>query len=114
MGIKPEDVLSSAQKQAVWLHFIKFELTNYILNKLQPNSYNFSCKDAIDRGTVSSLYYNLHQSFALNQPISRDEFERDLDIAAANVKGRGMNFHRRILWNAIDCYVNADNAKIFL
>ena len=107
MGIKPGDLLSSAQKQAVWLHFIKFELTNYILNKLQPNSYNFSCKDAIDRGTVSSLYFNLHQSFTLNQPISRDEFARDLDIAAANVKGRGMNFHRRILWNAIDCYVNA-------
>ncbi|RUR10398.1 hypothetical protein [Legionella sp. km772] len=108
MGLKPGDYLSPAKRQSVWLHFTKFELTRYIINKLKPNSYNFSCKDAIDRGTVSSLYFNLHQSFNFGQPISKDEFERDLDIAAANVKGRGMNFHRRILWNAIDCFVNAN------
>lgn len=107
MGFKPGDFLSEAQKQAVWLHFIKFELINFIVYQLNPSSYNFSCKDAIDRGTVSSLYFNLMQSFSSNQPMNRVEFERDLDIPAANVKGRGINFHRRILWNAIDCYANA-------
>ncbi len=114
MGIKPGDSLSTSQKQAVWLHFIKFQLSNYILSKLKPSSYNFSCKDAIDRGAVSSLYFHLHKSFTLNQAISRDEFERDLDIAAANVKGRGMNFHRRILWNAIDVFVNANYNELLL
>ena len=108
MGLKAKQSLSTAQKQAVWLHFIKFELTDYIIGMLNPLSYNFSCKDAIDRGTLSSLYYNLLKSFSLNQPMSQDEFERDLDIAAANVKGRGMNFHRTILWNAIDTLVNAN------
>lgn len=113
MGIRPGNDLSPAQRQAAWLHFIKFELTHYILEKLQPNSYNFSCKDAIDRGIVSSLYFYLHHSFSLNQAMTRQEFERDIDIAAANVKGRGMNFHRKILWNVIDCFVNANYEELF-
>lgn len=107
MGIKPGDTFSTAQKQAVWLHFIKFELTYYIQNTLQATSCNFACKDAIDRGALSSLYLKLHLSLELNQTISQAEFELDLNIAAANVKGRGMNFHRRLLWNAIDTFVNA-------
>ena len=108
MGIKPGHTLSTAQKQAVWLHFNKFELTNYILKTLQPRSHNYSCKDAIDRGALSSIYFNLHKSFTVNKPVGRDQFERDIHIAAANVKGRGMNFHLRILWNAIDGYVNTN------
>lgn len=48
------------------------------------------------------------KSFKLNNPMQRDEFEQCLDIAAANVKGRGMNFHRKIIWNALDTYVNAN------
>jgi hypothetical protein len=105
MGINEGYSLSTSQKQAVWLHFIKYELTHYILTTLQPESFNFSCKDAIDRGALSSLYFNLHESFTSKQPMSRNQFENDLDVAAANVKARGMNFHRLILWNAIDHYV---------
>lgn len=104
--------LSTAQKQAVWLHFIKYELTNYIIIKLQPIGYNFSCKDAIDRGAVSSAYYNLIKSFELNQPLNKKEFERALDSAAAIVKGRGMNFHRKIIWNALDAYVTAHHDEL--
>ncbi|CEG57121.1 hypothetical protein [Legionella fallonii] len=107
-GVNPSDTLSTAQKQAIWLHFTKFELTNYIINTLNPRGYNFSCKDAIDRGALSSAYYNLMNSFKLQQPIQREEFERALDAAAAHVKGRGMNFHRNIIWNALDSYVNAN------
>lgn len=108
IGIKPNQHLSTAQKQAVWFYFIKFALTDYIITTLEPDGYNFSCKDAIDRGAVSSVYYNLLKSFTLENPMQRKEFERALDIAAANVKGRGMNFHRKIIWNALDAYINAN------
>jgi len=121
LGISPQDMLSTAQKQAVWLHFIKYELTNYIIETLKPNSFNFSCKDAIDRGAVSSAYYNLMKSFELNQAMQRNEFEVSLSQAATNVKGRDMNFHRHIIWNALNVYVNAnyssllsDNSKSWL
>lgn len=107
-GTGPNVSLSTAQKQAIWLHFIKYELTNFIINKVSPKSYNFSCKDAIDRGAVSSAYFNLMKSFELEKPMQRDEFECALDAAAASVKGRGMNFHRKIIWNALDSYVNAN------
>ncbi|MDI1352842.1 MAG: hypothetical protein PSV35_08800, partial [bacterium] len=112
MAIKPGELLSLAQKQAVWLHFTKFELTNYIQKTIKPDSFNFSCKDAIDRGALSSVYYHLHNSFSTNQPINRDEFEKGLDIAAANVKGRGMNFHRKIIWNVINTWVNAQYEQL--
>ncbi len=112
MGFIEDDVLSTAQKQAVWLHFTKYELTDFIINTLNPNNksigYNFSCRDAIDRGAVSSVYYNLLKSIKMDQPIQREEFERALDSAAANVKARGMNFHRKIIWNALDTLVNAN------
>lgn len=106
-GISPENSLSTAQKQAVWVHFIKYELTDYIITTLKPKSYNFSCKDAIDRGAVSSTYFNLLKSFESDYPLTKEEFERSLDAAAAMVKGRGMNFHRKIIWNALDTYVHA-------
>src|SRR4029078_3445836 len=79
---------------------------------IKPKSFNFSCKDAIDRGALSSTYYNLIKSFTLNDPISKDEFELSLDAAAANVKGRGMNFHRKIIWNTINEYVNANYIEL--
>ncbi|WP_083505124.1 hypothetical protein [Legionella santicrucis] len=112
-GLEKNHFISTAQKQAIWLHFIKYELTNYIIGTIQPNSFNFSCKDAIDRGALSSSYFNLIRSFELNKPITREEFERSIDAAAASIKGRGMNFHRKIIWNALNVYVNANYAKLF-
>lgn len=112
LGIKPGDKLSVAKKQAVWFHFIKYELTDFILLTLKPNGYNFTCKDAIDRGAVSSAYYNLMKSLVLNKPLLRKEFENAIDSAATNVKARGMNFHRLILWNSLNEYVNANYAQL--
>ncbi|WP_148263611.1 hypothetical protein [Legionella drancourtii] len=112
MGINSQDYLSTAQKQAVYVHFIKYELTNYMINTIKPKSYNFSCKDAIDRGALSSAYYNMMRSFILEHPMQRKEFERALDAAAANVKGRGMNFHRHIIWNALNTYVDANYTQL--
>lgn len=113
LNIKPGTVLSPAQKQAVWFHFIKSELTNHIIDTLKPKdldaqlTINFSCKDAIDRGGVSSAYYNLVNSFERSHsPMSREEFERALHAAPTMVKGRGMNDHIKILWNCVDLYVN--------
>lgn len=112
LGINSSDFISTAQKQAVWFHFTKFELTDYIITTLNPDGFNFTCKDAIDRGAVSSAYFNLLKSFQSEQPIQREEFERALDSAAANVKGRGMNFHRKIIWNILDKYVNTHYADL--
>ncbi|CDZ76510.1 hypothetical protein BN59_00780 [Legionella massiliensis] len=105
LGIGKGTQLSSAQRQAVWFDFIKFELPNYITETLEPNSINFSCKDAIDRGGVSSAYYNLMKSFTLGCPLTREEFDRALHAAPAMVKARGMNHHLDIIWNAVDAYL---------
>lgn len=106
MGIKADSLLSDAQQQAVWFHFVKFALPNHIISTLNPHHINFSCKDAIDRGGVSSAYYNLVKSFSCADPMSRDEFEQALHAAPAMVKGRGINHHIKLLWNTIDNYIN--------
>ena len=98
--------ISQAQAQAVWFHFTKYELPKFIIDKLKPKSINFSCKDAIDRGGVMSAYYNLMRSFSSAQPMNEAEFNKALHAAAAVVKGRALNEHSQIIWNAIDCYVS--------
>lgn len=114
MGITPNTLLSPAQRQAVWFHFLKCELTNYILRTLNPVSVNFTCKDAIDRGGVSSAYYNLMKSLGSlpSTPMTREEFDQALHAAPAMVKGRGMNHHLVLIWNTIDAYLQkSDNPK---
>ena len=112
MGITEDALLSKACRQALWFHFIKFELTNYIIHTLQPAGVNFTCKDGIDRGGVSSAYYNLMKSIAIGHPLSIDEFGQALHAAPTMVKGRGMNSNLYVLWNAIDVYVNAQGEAI--
>ncbi|MCR9191242.1 MAG: hypothetical protein NXI01_01090 [Gammaproteobacteria bacterium] len=112
LGLSDKKLLSEAQRQAVWVHFIKFELPNFILNQLDVNTYNFSCKDAIDRGGISSAYYNLMLSFETDTPMSREEFEQALQAAPSMVKGRGMNDHLDVLWNAVDQYMQANPGEI--
>jgi hypothetical protein len=113
LGIRSEGaILSPAQKQAVWVHFIKFELPNHIIGRLNPQSVNFSCKDAIDRGGVSSCYFNLMKSIEAGNPMTRKEFERGLHAAPALVKARGMNSHSKLIWNAVDVYINAHYDEI--
>lgn len=113
LGVPYDDQkISLAQQQAVWFDFIKFELPNHIIAKLNPESINFSCKDAIDRGGVSSAYYNLMKSIEQGHPLSREEFDRGLHAAPAMVKGRGMNHHQNIIWNAMNEYVNKNYATL--
>ncbi|CAM3026256.1 Uncharacterised protein [Legionella steigerwaltii] len=108
------DRLSDAERQAVYFHFIKYELPNHILTSLKPKSFNFTCKDAIDRGGVASAYYNLIKSFEPSREfsMSREEFEQALHAAPTMVKGRGMNHHIKLLWNAVDAYVTANYEQL--
>lgn len=103
-----EPLLSLADQQAIYFHFIKYELTNYILATLKPDTFNFSCKDAIDRGGISSAYYNLIKSINLGKPLSKNEFECILHGAPIIVKGRTMNAQIKIVWNVIDAYLEAN------
>jgi hypothetical protein len=98
--------LTPAHQQAIWAYFIKFELTDHIISQLKPAGINFSCKDAIDRGGISSAIYNLMKSISRHEPMSRDEFEQALHAAPTMVKGRGMNHHLEVAWNMIDVYIN--------
>lgn len=109
MGItNTEQKISMAQRQAIWVHFVKFELPEHIINTLGPDYYNFSCKDAIDRGGIASAYFNLMRSIKQNQPMSREAFECTLHAAPAMVKGRGINSHLNVIWNAVDAYIGAN------
>lgn len=105
-------IISAAECQAVWFHFNKYILPNYLITKLKPQGINFTCKDAIDRGGVASAYYNLIESFKREAPLTRKKFEENLHAAAAMVKGRGLNHQLNLIWNAIDAYVNANYQDI--
>lgn len=112
MGAASHKPLSKAQRQAIWFDFNKFALPDLMISELKPLTFNFTCKDAIDRGGVSSAYYNLMKSIESGRPMSREEFERALHAAPAMVKGRGMNHHVELLWNAIDFYINSDYKQV--
>lgn len=97
--------ISPAERQAVWFHFTKYKLTDFILTKLNPYTFNISCKDGIDRAGVHSLYYHLMKSFESDKPMTRKEFERALHATPALVKARGVNKHLDIIWNAVNQYL---------
>lgn len=105
-GFKEKSELTSAQFQMVYFHFIKYELTDMIITKLKPQSFNMSCKDAIDRGGVSSTYYNLMKSIEDGKPLDKDEFNRALHAAPTLVKGRSMNRHIKFIWHIVDTHLN--------
>lgn len=112
MGLNTKEKLSAAERQAVWVHFLKYELPHRIITALKPETFNFACKDAIDRAGISSAYYNLLSSFSKGQPMTRHEFEQALHAAPLMVKGRGMNDHLKTIWNAIDQYIAAQSVEM--
>lgn len=112
LGLLGKPQLTPDEKQALYFHFIKFEFSDFIITKLKPDSFNMSCKDAIDRGGVSSAYYNLMKSIELGMPLDENEFNQALYGAPLLVKGRGMNDHIKLIWNAVDVYLkNPNNAS---
>ncbi|TNF69925.1 MAG: hypothetical protein EP298_00975 [Gammaproteobacteria bacterium] len=104
--------LTKTEFQAVYFHFFKYELPNFILDKLQPHTFNMSCKDAIDRGGVASLYYNVNKAVSLGKKLTNSEFiNKGLHAAPIEVKGRGLNHHEKFLCNAIYQGSNIDNDR---
>lgn len=112
LKLEKKSSLSSSQMQALWFHFIRAEFAPFALNQLNPFSFNFTCKEGIDRGGISSAYFNLMQSFNTDKPMSQDEFLNAIHGPAAMVKGRGLNFHHGFLFNAIHHYVKANQDKL--
>lgn len=107
-GLSESKMLSPREATLVYFHFIKYELTNFILEKLQPTSYQMSCKHGIDRGGVSSVYYHLMKSLACGKPLSKQEFEMGLHAAPTMVQGRGMNTHSHLIWAIVDLYIKSN------
>ncbi len=113
LGFLGKKELTRAEFQAVWFYFTKYTLTNFIVDTLNPLTFQMSCKDGIDRAGVHSALYNLMKSFEPGRtPMSLEEFERAIDAAPTMVKGRGMNHHRDLLWNAINSYINANHDSL--
>lgn len=112
MGVKKNRSYSPATRQAVWFHVVNYLIPKLAIQTLQPKGYNFSCKDAIDRGGVASAWYNLMASFKTGNPMSYEEFSEALYAAPAMVKGRGMNHHHHRLWNAVNSYVTAHHENL--
>lgn len=108
LGLTDKESLTDEQMQAVYFHFVKYELTNHILEKVKPETFNISCKDGIDRAGSASLIYNFMKSIEVGKPMSQAEFEKNLHGPATMVKGRGMNIHRERVWSFINQYVDAN------
>lgn len=107
-----KEKLTAKERQALYFHFIKLELTDTIINILQPDSINFACKDAIDRAGVSSLYFNLMKSIETGHPMTYDEFLKGLHAAPVSVKGRALNHHFNIVHNVLSLYTEANHTKV--
>lgn len=96
---RPGEEVDPAVRQAIFFHFVKFHLTDHILKKIDPETYNISCKDNIDRGGVHNLWYEFMLTIKNGEKVSLEEFEKNLDASAILVKDRPMNEHRNVIWN---------------
>lgn len=111
-GFDPKNLkttfISDEQRNALLFHFIKSKLTGYILEKLNPKAYNFTCKDAIDRGAIHTLWYHFNLFYEKGIPMSEEAFLKYLDAAALIVKYRPLNHNRNLIWNALKHRVESD------
>ncbi len=111
LGFTDLTKLNQEQHLAVYFYFIKFALTDFIIHKLDPDSFNMSCKDAIDRAGASSAFYNLIKSILMKNPMTEEEFVEALQAAPVMVKNRFMNHHEKVIRNALFYFVQAFNNK---
>ncbi len=96
--------ISMSQRQAILFHFYKHYFTEFIIRKLQPISFNISCKDAIDRGGIHNLWNILCLHIDNGLPFSLQDFEAYLNIPAILVKDRPVNEHINLLINVLGHY----------
>lgn len=93
--------ITPQNRNALLFQFVKGELSNKIIDELNPKAYNMSCKDAIDRGGIHTLYHHLNKRFDQNNPMSEAEFKKYMDAPAMIVKYRTLNDNRTLLWNTL-------------
>lgn len=106
MGIDDNlGVISNAQFQAVYFDVMKFQLTNHIIERLQPEFVSYPCKNNIDRGGVTSAYCNLMKSIEVGKPMTESEFKQAVHASPVLVKGRALNNHIVNLWNAVKHFI---------
>lgn len=101
LGEQQQSEIDAAQRQAILFEFVKYQLSNYMITALNPDTVNFTCKDGIDRGGVHTLWYDFRQRIESGQSMSEQEFRAQMDVPALLVKNRPMNHHRNLLWNAL-------------
>lgn len=99
---KLETPLDSETRSAVMTHFVKATLTDQILNATNPQKYNITCKDAIDRAGTHNLWLGINRKLDAGKPVERAEVERYLDGLAMAYKHRPANEHRDAMINAMD------------
>lgn len=106
-------MITAEERQAILFDFIKYRLPKLIIKELNPDTVNFSCKDAIDRGGVNTLWYEFRRRLdeVPPKPMTLDEFNMNLDAAALLVKSRPANENRNLLWNALNLYYEKNPDK---
>ncbi|MCS5711535.1 hypothetical protein [Candidatus Berkiella aquae] len=100
--------LTPEKRNAVLFQFVKWNLSNYILEVLNPRAYNMSCKDAIDRGGIHTLWYHMNLLAKHGTPLTKEEFFKFLDSPAMVVKYRALNDNRNLLVNVMKHRLDAD------
>lgn len=100
--------MTQEQRSAVLFQFVKGNLSNHIISELNPKAYNMSCKDAIDRGGIHTLWHHMNLKHEQGKPMSEKDFHKFLDSPALIVKYRPLNDNRNVLWNALKHRMDAD------
>lgn len=100
--------IGDEERSALLFHFVKSKLTSYVLETLNPKAYNFTCKDAIDRGAIHTLWYHFNLFYEKGTPMSEKAFLKYLDAPALIVKYRPLNHNRNLIWNALKHRIESD------
>lgn len=127
MGFSSDSQLSPAELQAVYSHFINYALPSFINARLEPQTVDHSCKDAIDRGAKAAAFFNVLSAINILNDLakinihpdpetffSKDDFDSAVHAAAALVKGRAMNHHVKLLWNTVNQYIIANQKHVII
>lgn len=104
LGNRPITTVSNGQRQAILFQFYKHNFTQFLLQALNPQCFNISCKDAIDRGGVHNLWNIFCSTIENNKSMSLEEFETLLTIPAVLVKERPINDHMYLVVNCLGYY----------
>lgn len=97
-----EKPISEKKRTLLLFHFFNYELPQFILQSIQPETFNFSCKDGIDRGGIASSYFRIASEIEAWQHATTEEDKKihenniqteinEVNVAARFAVGRDMN-----------------------